>query len=182
MHTPWPLRLVLFRYRHVTSNYLQLLSLQILGLFITLTRSMLVKSICQSILRPRLGLKLSPLRGVHTSKASLVTPSDQMLIATAASDSALSPALLTRARLLAAEHTKLAERLGESFDAKTAKRAGELAPIANILKEWVNANDVCALETFIGALLIPPVYRRAQISINRPQHRCRTPVFSNRRP
>lgn len=68
-----------------------------------------------------------------------------MLIASEVSDSALSPALLTRARLLEAEHTKLAERLGESFDAKTAKRAGELAPIANILKEWVNANDVCAL-------------------------------------
>lgn len=84
-----------------------------------------------------------------------------------ASDSALSPALLTRARLLAAEHTKLAERLGESFDAKTAKRAGELAPVANILKEWVNANDVCALETFcVGALLITLVYRRAQLPID----------------
>jgi peptide chain release factor 1 len=35
--------------------------------------------------------------------------------------------------------------LGESFDAKTAKRAGELAPIANVLEEWVNANDVCAV-------------------------------------
>ncbi|KAJ5801411.1 uncharacterized protein N7518_003479 [Penicillium psychrosexuale] len=85
---------------------------------------MLVKSICRNILRPRLGLKLSPLRGVHT-----------------ASDYALSPALVSRARLLADEHTKLAERLGESFDAKTAKRAGELAPVANILKEWVHAND-----------------------------------------
>ncbi|KAJ5510866.1 Peptide chain release factor class I/class II [Penicillium expansum] len=85
---------------------------------------MLVKSICRSILWPKIGPKLSPLRGVHT-----------------ASDSTLSPALLTRARLLAAEHTKLAKRLGESFDAKTAKRAGELAPVANILKEWINAND-----------------------------------------
>jgi peptide chain release factor 1 len=62
-----------------------------------------------------------------------------------ASESALSPALLTRARLLTAEHTKLSDRLGESFDAKTAKRAGELAPVANVLKEWVNANDVCAI-------------------------------------
>ncbi|KAJ5421660.1 Peptide chain release factor class I/class II [Penicillium cf. griseofulvum] len=93
---------------------------------------MLVKSICRIL--PR-GLKLS-LRGVHT-----------------ASDYALSPALLTRARLLAAEHTKLSERLGESFDAKTAKRAGELAPIANILKEWVNVNDSIAE---LKSLLIDP--------------------------
>lgn len=35
VHTPWPLRLVLFRYRHVTSNDLQLLSLpESWGLFI----------------------------------------------------------------------------------------------------------------------------------------------------
>ncbi|KAJ5766411.1 uncharacterized protein N7511_004027 [Penicillium nucicola] len=84
------------------------------------------QSICRRcLLRPaRPGLTLSPLRAINT-----------------ASDSALSPALLTRARLLTAEHAKLADRLAESFDAKTAKRAGELAPIANVLKEWVNAND-----------------------------------------
>ncbi|KAJ5463584.1 Peptide chain release factor class I/class II [Penicillium sp. IBT 31633x] len=85
---------------------------------------MLVKPICRSILRSRPGLRSLSLRGAHT-----------------ASDSALSPALLTRARLLAAEHKTLSKRLGETFDAKTAKRAGELAPIANVLKEWVNAND-----------------------------------------
>lgn len=93
-----------------------------------------------------------------------------MLNCDVASDYALSPALLSRARLLADEHTKLAERLGESFDAKTAKRAGELAPVANILKEWVHANDVSALGSFVGALLTPLVYRRAQIPIKRPRH------------
>jgi peptide chain release factor 1 len=66
------------------------------------------------------------------------------LISAEASNNALSPALLTRAHLLTAEHAKLADRLGESFDAKTAKRAGELAPIANVLKEWVKAKDVCS--------------------------------------
>ncbi|KAJ5864322.1 uncharacterized protein N7529_006238 [Penicillium soppii] len=82
------------------------------------------KSICGNLLRPRL---LNPLRAFHS-----------------ASDSAVSPALLTRASLLVAEHTKLSDRLGESFDAKTAKRVGELAPVANVLKEWNNANDSIA--------------------------------------
>ncbi|KAJ5397242.1 Peptide chain release factor 1 [Penicillium cosmopolitanum] len=53
----------------------------------------------------------------------------------------VSPVLLTRARLLAAEHAKLSSRLADSFDAKIAKRAGELAPSAAILKEWDNANE-----------------------------------------
>jgi len=106
------------------------------------------KSICGNLLRPRL-LKLSPLRAVHTGKIDMYNLwkwSNE----TPASDSAVSPALLTRARLLAAEHTKLSDRLGESFDAKTAKRAGELAPIANVLKEWVNANDVCVLDSLMS--------------------------------
>lgn len=57
-------------------------------------------------------------------------------------DSALSPVLLTRARLLAAEHAKLSDRLAESFDAKVAKRAGELASVTKVLKEWDDANEV----------------------------------------
>ncbi|KAJ5233461.1 Peptide chain release factor 1 [Penicillium citrinum] len=56
-------------------------------------------------------------------------------------DPGLSPVLLTRARLLAAEHAKLSGRLADSFDAKIAKRAGELAPSTAILKEWDNANE-----------------------------------------
>ncbi|CAI7600576.1 unnamed protein product [Penicillium pancosmium] len=56
-------------------------------------------------------------------------------------DLGVSPVLLTRARLLAAEHAKLSNRLADSFDAKIAKRAGELAPSAAILKEWDNANE-----------------------------------------
>lgn len=60
-------------------------------------------------------------------------------------DPGLSPVLLTRARLLAAEHEKLSGRLADSFDAKIAKRAGELAPSTAILKEWDNANEVSSL-------------------------------------
>ncbi|KAJ5198405.1 Peptide chain release factor class I/class II [Penicillium cinerascens] len=56
-------------------------------------------------------------------------------------DSGLSPVLLTRARLLAAEHDKLSDSLAESFDTKIAKRAGELASVTKVLKEWDNANE-----------------------------------------
>ncbi|KAJ5999206.1 hypothetical protein N7451_007016 [Penicillium sp. IBT 35674x] len=77
---------------------------------------------CSQFLRPRFGLNQFFQRTVH-------------------SDSGLSPVLLTRARLLASEHAKLTDRLAESFDAKIAKRAGELAPVTSVLKEWDNAND-----------------------------------------
>ncbi|KAL4894360.1 hypothetical protein BDV59DRAFT_17573 [Aspergillus ambiguus] len=59
-------------------------------------------------------------------------------------DTGLSPALLTRARSLAAEHSTLSAKLEDSFDAKIAKRIGELAPIAQVLKQWDNANDSIA--------------------------------------
>ncbi|RAL06306.1 putative mitochondrial translation release factor (RF-1) [Aspergillus ibericus CBS 121593] len=56
-------------------------------------------------------------------------------------DSGLSPALLARARSLSNEHSTLSAHLAEAFDAKVAKRVGELAPIANTLKEWDHANN-----------------------------------------
>ncbi|KAL5361880.1 hypothetical protein BJX96DRAFT_90761 [Aspergillus floccosus] len=59
-------------------------------------------------------------------------------------DTGLSPALLTRARSLAAEHESLSAKLEDSFDAKTAKRIGELAAITKVLKEWDNANESIA--------------------------------------
>ncbi|KAE8348458.1 hypothetical protein BDV28DRAFT_143429 [Aspergillus coremiiformis] len=56
-------------------------------------------------------------------------------------DSDLSASLLSRARSLAAEHSKLSSYLAASFDGKLAKRVGELAPIANVLKEWDKINE-----------------------------------------
>ncbi|GFF49636.1 peptide chain release factor 1 [Aspergillus lentulus] len=53
----------------------------------------------------------------------------------------LSPALLTRARSLATEHTRLSAQLTDSFDAKIAKRVGELASIAQALQEWDRAHE-----------------------------------------
>ncbi|KAJ5116493.1 hypothetical protein N7456_000841 [Penicillium angulare] len=61
-----------------------------------------------------------------------------------AEDSGLSPVLLTRARLLASEHIKLTDQLAGSFDAKVAKRAGELASVTSVLREWDNANESVA--------------------------------------
>ncbi|GAD99862.1 conserved hypothetical protein [Paecilomyces variotii No. 5] len=58
-----------------------------------------------------------------------------------AANGLLSSALLNRARSIAAEHASLSTRLSETFDAKTAKRIGELTPIVNALTEWDKAND-----------------------------------------
>lgn len=69
-------------------------------------------------------------------------------------DPGLSPVLLTRARLLAAEHAKLSGRLADSFDAKIAKRAGELAPSTAILKEWDNANEVSSPQSLISYIYL----------------------------
>ncbi|BCS23280.1 putative mitochondrial translation release factor (RF-1) [Aspergillus puulaauensis] len=55
-------------------------------------------------------------------------------------DGGLSPALLVRARSLATEHATLLDRLATSFDPKTARRVGELGPVAKAVAEWNNAN------------------------------------------
>ncbi|KAL4911819.1 hypothetical protein BDW62DRAFT_196122 [Aspergillus aurantiobrunneus] len=55
-------------------------------------------------------------------------------------ESILSSALLVRARSLATEHAILSDQLATSFNPKTAKRVGELGPVAKALAEWNNAN------------------------------------------
>ncbi|KAJ5219789.1 hypothetical protein N7468_008993 [Penicillium chermesinum] len=78
----------------------------------------------RQFLRPlHLGHRL-PFRALHTAQ-----------------DAGLSPVLLTRARLLAAEHTRLTDKLSDSFDTKVAKRAGELASVTAALRKWENANE-----------------------------------------
>lgn len=52
------------------------------------------------------------------------------------------PPLLERARTIAAEHASLSERLERSYDAKIAKRAGELSPVVSELESWEKANEV----------------------------------------
>ena len=50
--------------------------------------------------------------------------------------------LLSRARSVAAEHATLSSQLAESFNANIARRASELAPVTNTLKDWVDTNEV----------------------------------------
>lgn len=56
--------------------------------------------------------------------------------------SELSAALLSRARSIAKEHEKLRDLLGENFDTKVAKRMGELAPLAQAVKDWDKTHEV----------------------------------------
>ncbi|KAM5467780.1 Peptide chain release factor 1, mitochondrial [Microsporum ferrugineum] len=57
------------------------------------------------------------------------------------SDVDLSPVLLNRARTLATEHATLSAKQAESFERAAARRLGELAPVANALKDWDRANE-----------------------------------------
>ncbi|WEW60381.1 Peptide chain release factor 1, mitochondrial [Emydomyces testavorans] len=66
------------------------------------------------------------------------------LYSTVAAEALLTPALLSRARSLATEHATLSERLAGSFEKETAKRAGELAPAVQALKEWDKAHEAIA--------------------------------------
>lgn len=61
---------------------------------------------------------------------------------TKAVTSELSAALLSRARSIAKEHEKLRDVLGENFDTKVAKRLGELAPVAQAVKDWDKTHEV----------------------------------------
>ncbi|KAF2758538.1 release factor [Pseudovirgaria hyperparasitica] len=53
----------------------------------------------------------------------------------------ISPVLISRARELAKEHSRLESELSDSFDSSTAKKAGELGPVASALNEWDKARD-----------------------------------------
>ncbi|KAL2357733.1 hypothetical protein BJ546DRAFT_181235 [Cryomyces antarcticus] len=59
----------------------------------------------------------------------------------AASADSVSPALLSRARSVAAEHATLSKKLAEDFDTPTAKKVGELASITEALRSWEKANQ-----------------------------------------
>jgi peptide chain release factor 1 len=65
----------------------------------------------------------------------------------------LPPALLQRARSMAAEHATLAATLEDSFDSKAARRLGELSRVADALKEFEEAQ---ASKTELTSLLDSP--------------------------
>ncbi|KAF2812079.1 release factor [Mytilinidion resinicola] len=56
-----------------------------------------------------------------------------------ASNDALSTALLSRARTVAAEHDQLTQKLAAGFDSKTAKKLGEIGPVSTALADWDKA-------------------------------------------
>ena len=57
-------------------------------------------------------------------------------------EASISPTLLTRARLVAAEHAKLAAQNAENYDVAVAKKIGELGPVTTALKDWQDAQHV----------------------------------------
>ncbi|KAF7523471.1 hypothetical protein G7054_g11766 [Neopestalotiopsis clavispora] len=82
----------------------------------------------------------------HTAAGRGQLPRPLQLLARryASSDAAattLPPALLQRARNIAAEHKHLQTTLAEDFDAKAAKRLGDLSRVANALAEWDTARS-----------------------------------------
>jgi len=74
----------------------------------------------------------------------------------------ISSALLKRARALASEHATLSANNAERFEAKTARKIGELRPIANAVREWEKASEVYILFHIEILLLTRAVSNRAQ--------------------
>lgn len=74
---------------------------------------------------------------VHHIKSDFGTDS---WTATSSNDR-ISPALLSRARLIASEYTSLTQHLASDFDAKAAKRLGEISSTANAVKEYDQAKS-----------------------------------------
>ncbi len=66
--------------------------------------------------------------GEHILTAPLLSP-----------DASVPPVLLERARRLAAEYARLQSSLQTAYDAKAAKRAGEIQSVAAALAEWDDA-------------------------------------------
>lgn len=56
--------------------------------------------------------------------------------------SSISPALLGRARAIAAEHAQLAKQLNSEYATDLARKAGSLSAVAKALNGWESANNV----------------------------------------
>ena len=54
----------------------------------------------------------------------------------------IPPALLQKARTVAAEHAHLSKRLDDQYDTQSARKAGTLANVATALLRWESTNDV----------------------------------------
>ncbi|KAK1589920.1 RF-1 domain-containing protein [Colletotrichum navitas] len=84
----------------------------------------------------------------------LLKPRSTQFIRRASSDTTahLPPALLQRARTIATEHDALARSLELDYDAKTARRLGELSSVVTALREWERATgSVAELNGLLGS-------------------------------
>jgi len=55
----------------------------------------------------------------------------------------IPPALLGRAKSLAAEHDQLVKQLANGYDPQIARKVGELSQTAKALNAWNSASNVC---------------------------------------
>ncbi|KAF1808114.1 release factor [Eremomyces bilateralis CBS 781.70] len=70
---------------------------------------------------------------------------------TPSTNPSISPILLTRASSLVSEHARLTTQLSASYDLPTAKRVGELTPIASALTSYQSAHEaVTTLDSFLS--------------------------------
>lgn len=100
--------------------------------------------ICRTCLRQLHRTQKPRLASYATSAGRSPSPHShdcpQLTIAAAVANGTLSPALLLRARAQAKEHDSLSAQLASSFEAASAKRAGELAPVVSALSQYDSAN------------------------------------------
>ncbi|CCU81546.1 peptide chain release factor 1 [Blumeria hordei DH14] len=61
--------------------------------------------------------------------------------ASSQSNGTFSPVLIAKARNMALEHEVLSKKSSEAFDAKSARRMGELKRVTEVLKEWEAQNN-----------------------------------------
>lgn len=63
----------------------------------------------------------------------------------------ISPALLSRARSIASQHASISSQLATDFDARAAKKLGELTRVTNALKEYqIAADSLSELQTLLS--------------------------------
>lgn len=72
----------------------------------------------------------------------------------------ISPALLSRAKSLASQHTTLASQLATEYDARAAKKLGQLTSVTNALKDYEKSADSLAeLQTLLADTKTDPDLR-----------------------
>lgn len=87
-------------------------------------------------------LRWTKLRYSHRSLCDALRITCRCQSSSVAPSANISPALLERARALAAEHARLAIQLNSEYDTHLARKAGSLSAVARTLSGWESANNV----------------------------------------